>query len=151
MKHLFAYSLLFICLNVFNNHSLQGMDRAVVTAKKPQVCAISILNTVKNTPINYSDERGNTLAHLLAPLAIEDRASLVKIFNEFIKKGIDPRIRNNEGKTAKEVALDKYAHHRHYCYASNANLFHRLEMGFSPHDKFVLEDDNMTISFTSGF
>ena len=147
MKHLFTYFMLFIHLNIVYNPQLQGMDKKIATHVQSPIPAISILEKINNNPINHKDEGGNTVAHFLAPTAIEDRALLVTIFNEFIKKGLDPQIRNLEGKTARQVALDKYSCHRNYCYASNGNLFHRLEMGFSPNDTFVLESDNMTISF----
>jgi len=147
MKHLFTYSMLFTYLNIIYNPQLQGMDKKIATRVQPTISAMFILEKVNNNPINHQDKEGNTVAHFLAPTAIEDRALLVTIFNEFIKKGLDPQIRNNEGKTAQQVALDKYSCHRNYCYASNANLFHRLEMGFSSNDTFVLASDNMTISF----
>jgi hypothetical protein len=158
-------SILFLCSFVFVNHHLQGMDKPNISVQPISVSfssflqqnqtlsgndiaqkALSLLQNT-NLSVNQQNQEGNTLAHLLSPIAIEDRALLVNIFNEFIKKNIDPRILNNKGQTAKNVALDKNHRHRHWCYASNANLFHRLEMGFSPNGKFVLESDNMTISF----
>lgn len=111
--------------------------------------AKEILQILQDTtyPVNTQNEWGNTIAHLIAETIIENRALLVNIFNLLIKKNIDPFMLNNEGKTPKKIAHDKKIKNRHWCYDSNANLFYRLELGFSENDQFVLHDDEMTISF----
>jgi len=107
----------------------------------------SIADLIAN--INQQDGLGNTQAHSLPP--IQNRLELVSIVNIFIAKGLQTSLKNNQGKTAKEVAMDNFVQCNDpsikWCYRSYANLLDQLERNKSTKGQFVLEKDGNTISY----
>ena len=117
--------------------------------------ALLLTHFVNEIDINQQDHNGDTVAHILPPIG--NRGTQGDIFNMFIRKGLNPHIKNNEGKTAKEIALERctemeklftinpdpsrFYNEQKQCYKSNAHLLEKLEMGYSPNDRFILHRD----------
>lgn len=112
----------------------------------------SVLWLLKNTDIdvNKQNNKGDTVAHILASAFTSNTAILVSIFNQFIKKNINPFIRNKKNRTANYVGFTEDCKYSKNYYTPCAILFVELEkifdtetLSFNPRARFSLLNDRI--------